>query len=44
MSEIDRGNGRKDIPGILFVTDENLNAGRVSWGGRGREGKAYHCV
>lgn len=28
--------GRKDIPGIFFVADENLNDRRASWGGEGR--------
>jgi hypothetical protein len=28
--------GRKDIPSIFFVTDENLNDRRASWGGEGR--------
>jgi hypothetical protein len=31
--------GRKDIPGIFFVTDENLNDRRASWGGEGRSEK-----
>jgi len=26
----------KGIPGIFFVTDENLNNRRASWGGEGR--------
>lgn len=28
--------GRQDIPGIFFVTDENLNDRKASWGGKGR--------
>jgi hypothetical protein len=28
--------GRKDIPGIFFVADENLNDRRASWGREGR--------
>jgi len=46
--------GRQDIPRIFFVTDENLNDRRASWGGKGRVRKkeigrewrrrGYHCV
>jgi hypothetical protein len=28
--------GRKDVPGIFFVADENLKDRRASWGGEGR--------
>ena len=33
-----RGSGRKDIPGIFFVTDENLKDRRASWEGEERGG------
>ena len=29
--------GRKDIPGIFFVADENLKDRRASWGGEGQK-------
>lgn len=29
--------GRKDIPGIFFVADENLKDRRGSWGGKGQK-------
>jgi hypothetical protein len=27
--------GKRDIPGIFFVADENLDTRKVSWGGEG---------
>jgi hypothetical protein len=37
--------GRKDIPGIFFVADENLNDRRASWGeGESQKKKAWTGV